>query len=127
MTEQDPNQKDTSPPPEFPCEHRERHKGRDYWRRPLQEFAEANRIANKTMACQNALSYQQSVYQLSISGIAKCFELITRIDPNRGGARKRIKAYRHLIKTLNDLAQSVMEDPCDGANPPPPCDSEPAP
>ena len=73
----------------------------------LEQLARANEIANRTMAQQNALGYQQAIYQLTITSIAKCFEMITQMDPCEQGSREQIIKYQELIKEFNSIAKSV--------------------
>ena len=73
----------------------------------LEELACSGEVTGMNMAMQNAVSYQQAFQQLSITGIGKCFQMITQMDPSSNEDAARIEACQDLMKQLHQMAQDL--------------------
>ena len=67
----------------------------------LMNLALANQVANTNLAAQNALANQQAMYQVQLSIIAKCVELISQINPNNPNAADQLRLYSQVMSGLS--------------------------
>ncbi|HYY56290.1 MAG TPA: hypothetical protein VE842_03105 [Pyrinomonadaceae bacterium] len=66
----------------------------------LANLALANLIANTNLAQQNAISNQQAMFQLQLTIVSKCVELIANISPASAGAAQQLEAYQKIMAML---------------------------
>lgn len=66
----------------------------------LANLALANQIANANLAQQYALSNQQALFNVQLAILAKCVEMITRVDPDGPAAADQLRAITDLVKEL---------------------------
>ena len=67
----------------------------------LANLALANQIANANLAQQYSLTNQQALFQVQLALLAKCVEVISRIDPASPTAHEQLRA-------VTDLATELM-------------------
>ena len=81
----------------------------------LANLALANQIANTNLAQQNALSNQQAMFQLELTIVSKCVELIANISPTSTNATHQLAAFQKVMEMFSQLSKSNIE----GSSPPP--------
>jgi hypothetical protein len=77
----------------------------------LANLALANQIANANLAQQYALANQQALFQVQLALLAKCVEVIARIDPEGPAVHEQLRA-------VTDLASELMSKLSTAATPP---------
>ncbi|HYO14710.1 MAG TPA: hypothetical protein VE685_16060, partial [Thermoanaerobaculia bacterium] len=66
----------------------------------LANLALANQIANANLAQQYALANQQALFQVQLALVAKCVEVIARIDPTGSAVHEQLRAVTDLVTEL---------------------------
>lgn len=69
----------------------------------LSNLALANLIANTNLAQQNAISNQQAMFQLEMTIVSKCVEVIANINPSNSQAAQQLAAMQQLMETLKSM------------------------
>lgn len=69
----------------------------------LSNLALANMIANTNLAQQNAISNQQAMFQLEMTIVSKCVEVIANINPANSSASQQLAAMQELVATLRQM------------------------
>lgn len=77
----------------------------------LANLALANQIANTNLAQQNALSNQQAMFQLQLTIVSKCVELIANISPTNTSAAQQLAAFQQVMQILSQNSQSNVSAP----------------
>lgn len=77
------------------------------WSTHLETVSKSNELANQNLVQQNSITYQQALSQIAITGISKCFELISQIDPNSSDGSQKIEMYRSMIDQFNEMVQTA--------------------
>lgn len=77
----------------------------------LANLALANQIANTNLAQQNALSNQQAMFQLELTIVSKCVELIANISPASSTASQQLAAFQQVMQMFSQLSQSSINGP----------------
>lgn len=77
------------------------------WSKKLEAVSKTNELANQNLVQQNTITYQQALSQIAISGISKCFEMISHVDPADDRGQKRIETYRDMIEQFNQMVQTA--------------------
>jgi len=77
------------------------------WSKHLDAVSKSSEVANQNLVQQNTITYQQALSQIAISGISKCFEMISHVDPNDDVGQKRIETYRDMIEQFNQMVQTA--------------------
>lgn len=72
----------------------------------LANLALANQIANINLAQQNALSNQQAMFQLELTIVSKCVEMISSITPSQSNAAQQLEMFNNIMKIFSQLSQS---------------------
>jgi hypothetical protein len=73
----------------------------------LANLALANQIANTNLAQQNALSNQQAMFQLELTIVSKCVELIANINPTTGNAAQQLQMFQHIMQMFSQMNQGA--------------------
>lgn len=81
----------------------------------LANLALANQIANTNLAQQNAISNQQAMFQLELTIVSKCVELIANISPASTNAAQQLAAFQKVMEMFSQLSKSSINGP----SPPP--------
>lgn len=89
----------------------------------LANLALANQIANTNLAQQNAISNQQAMFQLEMTIVSKCVELIANISPASATASQQLEAFQKVMEMFSQLSKSSINSP-PAAAPAPVTDSE---
>lgn len=69
----------------------------------LANLALANLIANTNLAQQNAISNQQAMFQLEMTIVSKCVEVIANINPSSAHAANQMQAMQQLIAMVKQM------------------------
>jgi hypothetical protein len=69
----------------------------------LANLALANLIANTNLAQQNAISNQQAMFQLEMTIVSKCVEVIANINPSSAHAADQMQAMQQLIGMVKQM------------------------
>lgn len=69
----------------------------------LANLALANLIANTNLAQQNAISNQQAMFQLEMTIVSKCVEVIANINPSSAHAAGQMQAMQLLIEMVKQM------------------------
>lgn len=69
----------------------------------LANLALANLIANTNLAQQNAISNQQAMFQLEMTIVSKCVEVIANINPSSAHAASQMQAMQQLIGMVKQM------------------------
>jgi hypothetical protein len=69
----------------------------------LANLALANLIANTNLAQQNAISNQQAMFQLEMTIVSKCVEVIANINPSSAHAANQMTAMHQLIAMVKQM------------------------
>jgi hypothetical protein len=69
----------------------------------LSNLALANLIANTNLAQQNAISNQQAMFQLEMTIVSKCVEVIANINPSNSQATQQLAAMQQIMDTLKHM------------------------
>jgi hypothetical protein len=69
----------------------------------LANLALANLIANTNLAQQNAISNQQAMFQLEMTIVSKCVEVIANINPSSAHAANQMTAMQQLIAMVKQM------------------------
>jgi hypothetical protein len=69
----------------------------------LANLALANLIANTNLAQQNAISNQQAMFQLEMTIVSKCVEVIANINPSSAHAADQMTAMQQLIAMVKQM------------------------
>lgn len=77
----------------------------------LANLALANQIANTNLAQQNALSNQQAMFQLQLTIVSKCVELIANISPASATASQQLVAFQKVMEMFSQLTKSSITGP----------------
>jgi hypothetical protein len=77
----------------------------------LANLALANQIANTNLAQQNAISNQQAMFQLELTIVSKCVELIANISPASSTAAQQLAAFQQVMQMFSQLSQSSINGP----------------
>jgi len=77
----------------------------------LANLALANQIANTNLAQQNALSNQQAMFQLQLTIVSKCVELIANISPASASASNQLAAFQKVMEMFSQLSKSSINEP----------------
>ena len=77
----------------------------------LANLALANQIANTNLAQQNAISNQQAMFQLELTIVSKCVELIANISPASSTASQQLAAFQQVMQMFSQLSQSSINGP----------------
>ena len=77
----------------------------------LANLALANQIANTNLAQQNAISNQQAMFQLELTIVSKCVELIANITPASSTAAQQLAAFQQVMQMFSQLSQSSINGP----------------
>jgi hypothetical protein len=81
----------------------------------LANLALANQIANTNLAQQNALSNQQAMFQLELTIVSKCVELIANINPTNASAAQQLQMFQQIMQMFGQINHGAAK-----ATPPPP-------
>lgn len=77
----------------------------------LANLALANQIANTNLAQQNAISNQQAMFQLELTIVSKCVELIANISPASATATQQLAAFQKVMEMFSQLSKSSINGP----------------
>ena len=77
----------------------------------LANLALANQIANTNLAQQNAISNQQAMFQLELTIVSKCVELIANINPTSTNAANQLAAFQKVMEMFSQLSKSSIDGP----------------
>lgn len=77
----------------------------------LANLALANQIANANLAQQYALANQQALFQVQLALLAKCVEVIARIDPTGPAVHEQLRAVTDLVTELMDKLSAAATPP----------------
>lgn len=77
----------------------------------LANLALANQIANANLAQQYALTNQQALFQVQLAVVAKCVEVISRIDPTGPIAHEQLRAVTDLVTELMGKLHAAATPP----------------
>jgi hypothetical protein len=77
----------------------------------LANLALANQIANANLAQQYALANQQALFQVQLAMLAKCVEVISRIDPTSPAAHEQLRAITDLVTELMGKLSAAATPP----------------
>ena len=77
----------------------------------LANLALANQIANTNLAQQNAISNQQAMFQLELTIVSKCVELIANISPASATAAQQLAAFQKVMEMFSQLSKSSINGP----------------
>jgi hypothetical protein len=77
----------------------------------LANLALANQIANTNLAQQNAISNQQAMFQLELTIVSKCVELIANISPTSANASNQLAAFQKVMEMFSQLSKSSIDGP----------------
>lgn len=77
------------------------------WSKHLESFSKSTEVANQNLVQQNTITYQQALSQIAITGISKCFEMISTTNPTEPEGEKRIEVYQSLIEQFNQMVQTA--------------------
>ena len=75
----------------------------------LANLALANQIANTNLAQQNAISNQQAMFQLELTIVSKCVELIANISPTSANATHQLAAFQRVMEMFSQLSKSSID------------------
>lgn len=75
----------------------------------LANIALANQVANANLAQQNAIQFQQAMFQLQLAAVAKCAELILSINPADVDAAAKLSMYKDLMDTFMEKFNAIPE------------------
>lgn len=73
----------------------------------IANLALANQIANDNIAQQNAIQFQQAMFQLQLAAVAKCAELILSINPADPDAAAKLEMYKDLMDTFMEKFNAI--------------------
>ena len=77
----------------------------------LANLALANQIANTNLAQQNALTNQQAMFQVQLTIVSKCVELIANISPASATASQQLLAFQKVMEMFSQLTKSSISGP----------------
>jgi hypothetical protein len=77
----------------------------------LANLALANQIANTNLAQQNAISNQQAMFQLELTIVSKCVELIANINPTSTNAAQQLDAYKQIMQMFLQQGKTTASAP----------------
>ncbi|HEX8175071.1 MAG TPA: hypothetical protein VF543_08130 [Pyrinomonadaceae bacterium] len=81
----------------------------------LSNLALANQIANTNLAQQNALSNQQAMFQLELTIVSKCVELIANINPTNANAAQQLQMFQQIMQMFAQMNQGAAHAGGSGA------------
>lgn len=82
----------------------------------LSNLALANQIANANMAQQNLINNQQAMFQLQMTTVAKCVEMIASINPNNSNAAEQMQTYQKMMEIFVQQFGKLTTLPTETAN-----------
>ena len=77
----------------------------------LANLALANQIANTNLAQQNAISNQQAMFQLELTIVSKCVEMIASINPTSATAAQQLAAFQKVMEMFAQMSKSSISGP----------------
>lgn len=77
------------------------------WSEHLETVTKSTEMANQNLVQQNTITYQQALSQIAITGISKCFEMISQANLTEPEGERRIEIYRSLIDQFNQMVQTA--------------------
>lgn len=82
----------------------------------LANLALANQIANTNLAQQNAISNQQAMFQLELTIVSKCVEMIANINPTSATAVQQLAAFQKVMEMFAQMSKSSISGPSSPQN-----------